>query len=54
MPRREKVQYRIFRCPVCGVEVVAPKKRRTSKGHIKTMVCHMCKEKRDFEQVDEK
>lgn len=41
---------RYFKCPVCNTVITASKtmKRMTSKEHIKTMYCPMCKERRDF------
>ena len=45
--------YRQFRCPTCGTEMVAPKMRKTAKGHIKTMWCWKCRDMRDFVQVEE-
>ena len=44
---------RYFRCPVCGAETPAPcTRRKTLPGHIKTMYCYVCRETRDFEQVE--
>ena len=45
------VQLRIFTCLSCGTKV--PASKRTSKtlpGHIKTMWCHVCKERKDMVQ----
>ena len=51
-PRR--IKPRRFRCPVCGVTVDMPKfRKRTEPGHIKTAWCYVCREIRDFVQVNE-
>jgi transcription elongation factor Elf1 len=42
---------RRFKCPECGCEVTAPKMSKTGNGHIKTMYCVICREKRDFVQI---
>lgn len=44
---------RRFICPVCGLKMSACKQRNaTGKGHVKTMYCPTCKDKRDFVQYD--
>lgn len=46
-------QKRIFRCPECGALIPALKaKSPTQTGHIKTMYCYVCREERDFEQIE--
>ena len=48
------IQVRRFRCPVCGYERVATKRRgKTGTGHVKTMWCLSCKADRDFVQLGE-
>jgi len=43
---------RRFKCKVCGAEISAPKRKNTGIGHIKTMLCPVCREIRDFVQYD--
>ena len=43
---------RVFRCPECGTTMYAPKKRKTSLGHVKTMYCFKCMKDEQFEQVE--
>ena len=42
---------REFCCPVCCETMLIPKRRRTAKGHVKTMYCWKCRTLRDFIQV---
>lgn len=44
---------RVFKCPVCGDKRICLKRRNTAVGHIKTMYCYVCKEDRDFIQIEE-
>lgn len=47
------IQVRYFKCPVCGTVAPATKTRhKTSKGHIKTMYCYVCKEITNHEQTE--
>ena len=54
MNKRRKIQYRLFRCPVCTLMLTIPKadRYRTMLGHIKDMYCPFCKQVRKFEQID--
>ena len=52
MSKRAVIHIRRFRCKVCGAEISAPKRKNTGIGHIKTMMCPVCREIRDFVQYD--
>lgn len=42
----QPVQWRVFRCPVCGSKILAPKRnirRRTHFGHRKAIWCFQCR-----------
>lgn len=52
--KRKKTVIRYFKCPECSVIITAPKSKSkgSEKGHIKTMYCYKCKQKRDFVLID--
>lgn len=52
--KKHNFYIRNFRCPVCNTYRQATKKscHKTSAGHLKFMWCCVCKEERNFEQVE--
>lgn len=50
MRHRTKRFYSTLICSCCGLKMTIPrpKGQKRKEGHIKTMYCAMCKEKRDF------
>lgn len=50
MAYRTKRYYSTLICQACGLKMTIPrpKGKRRKEGHIKTMYCAMCKDKRDF------
>lgn len=43
---------RCFKCPECGLKMVAPKCRGSEPGHIKDMYCPQCKGDQKFVLYD--
>lgn len=43
---------RVFKCPTCGLKMVAPKGRGSEAGHVKDMYCPMCKDDQKFVLYD--
>ena len=52
--RTQGMIYRWFKCPICGTQMMIPKRRKggNEKGHIKTMYCIICEQNRDFVLID--
>lgn len=52
------MQMRYFRCPVCHIQMMAPKRKNAKKSfykgkaHRKDMWCAICKEDRSFIQAE--
>lgn len=43
---------RCFKCPGCGLKMVAPKGKGSEPEHVKDMYCPMCKEDQKFVLYD--
>jgi len=50
--KSRSVVLRSFKCPGCGLKMVAPKGNGSESGHIKDMYCPMCKEDQKFVMFD--
>ncbi|MBQ9303171.1 hypothetical protein [Butyrivibrio sp.] len=50
MGRRVMMKYSHLLCPVCGTTMTIPRRADSLRieGHIKTMYCAICANKRDF------
>ncbi|GEM_PF-2764574 len=54
MTKQRRVDKRLFKCTLCGLEQYAPCRigHRSYAGHIKHMYCINCRERTEHRQID--
>lgn len=54
MARQRRIDRRLFKCSLCGLEQYAPCKagHKSYAGHIKPLYCINCRERTEHKQID--